>query len=225
VKAAMYLKNIFNEIHQTAEAPTTSLFFFQFCLRGKVLQAELRRALAEGSFTQLLELKTFLVGPNFQSSQNISIIVRRYLQSSSEIYIIDNSSIGQHISLIYKVGQKYHNFNLGRNYKDFKLWVTEKLLMIKLKIRDNSINNLDNFKDIYRKINQLRNFEKDILESNIRIKTSSQLEFMKKLVDLEDSSLDKIDNIIIEFPTVERLLEGVIKYFYNICQYMELCTS
>jgi hypothetical protein len=35
---------------------------------------------------------------------------------------------------------------------------------------------------------------------------------MEKL-DLEDSSLDKIDNITIEFPTVERLLEGVIKVF------------
>jgi hypothetical protein len=34
---------------------------------------------------------------------------------------------------------------------------------------------------------------------------------MKKLVDLEDTSLDKIDNIIIEIPTVERLLKGVIK--------------
>jgi hypothetical protein len=31
------------------------------------------------------------------------------------------------------------------------------------------------------------------------------------LVDLEDTSLNKIDNIIIEFPTVERLLEDVMK--------------
>jgi hypothetical protein len=58
----MHLKNTFNEIHQTAEAPTTSLFIFQFYLGGKVFQAELRRALAEGSFTQLLELKAFSVG-------------------------------------------------------------------------------------------------------------------------------------------------------------------
>jgi hypothetical protein len=36
---------------------------------------------------------------------------------------------------------------------------------------------------------------------------------MNKLVDLEDSSLDKIDSITIEFPTVERLLKGVIKVF------------
>jgi hypothetical protein len=112
----MHLKNIVNEIHQTAETPTTSLFFIQFYLRGKVLQAELRRALAEGSFTQLLELKAFSVGPILKPSQNISRIVRRYLQSSSEIYISDNLSIGQHISSIYKVGQKYHNFNLRRNF-------------------------------------------------------------------------------------------------------------
>jgi hypothetical protein len=36
---------------------------------------------------------------------------------------------------------------------------------------------------------------------------------MNKLADLKDSSLDKIDNVIIEFTTVERLLEGVIKIF------------
>jgi hypothetical protein len=39
---AMHLKNIISEIHQMAEAPTTSLFNFQFYLGGKVLQAELR---------------------------------------------------------------------------------------------------------------------------------------------------------------------------------------
>jgi hypothetical protein len=70
-----------------------------------VLQAELRRALAERSFTQLLELKAFSVGPNFQPSKNISKTVRRYLHSSSEIYINDNLSIDQHITTIYKVGQ------------------------------------------------------------------------------------------------------------------------
>jgi hypothetical protein len=59
----------------------------------------------------------------------------------------------------------------------------------------------------------LRRFEIEILELNIRIKTFFQLEFMNKLVDLENSSPDKIDNITIEFPTVERLLEGVIKVF------------
>jgi hypothetical protein len=77
-----------------------------------------------------------------------------------EIYIRDNLTIGQHFTSNYKVGQKYHNFNLQRNYKEFKLWVTEKLLMIKLKIRDNSNNNLDNFKDIFGKTNQLGYFGK-----------------------------------------------------------------
>jgi hypothetical protein len=71
----MHLKNIFNEIHQTAEAPTTSLFLFQFYLGGKVLQAELRRALAERNFTQLLELKAFSVGPIFQHCSEISPII------------------------------------------------------------------------------------------------------------------------------------------------------
>jgi hypothetical protein len=89
----MHLKNIFNEIHQTAEVPTTSLFILQFYLGGKVLQAELRRALAERSFTHFLELKAFFVGPIFLSSQIFSITVRKYLHSSSEIYISDNQSI------------------------------------------------------------------------------------------------------------------------------------
>jgi hypothetical protein len=58
-----------------------------------------------------------------------------------------------------------------------------------------------------------RKFEIEILESNIRIKTFFQLQIMKKWVKLENSSLDKIDNIVIEFPAVERLLESVIKIF------------
>jgi hypothetical protein len=49
----------------------------------------------------------------------------------------------------------------------------------------------------------LRRFEIEILETNIRI----------KLVNLEEFSLDKIDYITVEFLTVERLLEGVIKVF------------
>jgi hypothetical protein len=118
------------------------------------------RASASSCFTQLLELKAFSVGPIFQPSQNISIIVWRYLLSSSEIYISDSSSISQHISSNYKVGQKYHNFNLQGNYKKFKLWVTEKLLVIKLSIKDKSNGYLDNFKDIYGKINQLRYLQK-----------------------------------------------------------------
>jgi hypothetical protein len=56
-----------------------------------------------------------------------------------------------------------------------------------------------------------RKFEIEILESNIRIKTYFQLQFMKKLVNLENSTLNKVDNIVIELPTAERLLENVIK--------------
>jgi hypothetical protein len=80
----MHLENIFNEIHQMAEAPNTSLFFIQFYLGG---------------------VSSSCSGPNFQPSQNISITVRRYLLSSSEIYISDYLSIGQHITSIYKIPQ------------------------------------------------------------------------------------------------------------------------
>jgi hypothetical protein len=40
-----------------------------------------------------------------------------------------------------------------------KLWVMEKVLMIKLSIKDNSNNYLGNFKNIYKKISQLRILE------------------------------------------------------------------
>jgi hypothetical protein len=36
---------------------------------------------------------------------------------------------------------------------------------------------------------------------------------MKKWVSLENSTLDRIDNVVIELPTVERLLENVLKMF------------
>jgi hypothetical protein len=36
---------------------------------------------------------------------------------------------------------------------------------------------------------------------------------MNILVNLEKSSLNKIDYVTIEFPTVERLIEGVLKVF------------
>jgi hypothetical protein len=40
--------------------------------------------------------------------------------------------------------------------------------------------------------------------------------FMNKLIILGESSLDKIDNITVESPTIERLLEGVIKVFCSL---------
>jgi hypothetical protein len=108
----MLLKNIINEIHQTAEAPTTSLFISNFYLDEEVAQAELRRALAEDSLTWLSGLMALVAKFFIVTAKNISIIVRKYLQSSSEIYFINNTSIGQQISSIYKVGQNYHNFKL-----------------------------------------------------------------------------------------------------------------
>jgi hypothetical protein len=58
-----------------------------------------------------------------------------------------------------------------------------------------------------------RKFEIQIEESDIRIKTFFQSQFMRKWVNLENSSLDKVDNILIEFPVVERLIESVLKVF------------
>jgi hypothetical protein len=58
-----------------------------------------------------------------------------------------------------------------------------------------------------------RKFEIEISDLNIIVKTFFQLQFMKKWASLENSTLDKINNIVIELPTVERLLENVIKMF------------
>jgi hypothetical protein len=49
----------------------------------------------------------------------------------------------------------------------------------------------------------LRRFEIEIMDTNIRIKTFYQLEFMNILVNLEKSSLNKVDYIIIKFLTME----------------------
>jgi hypothetical protein len=59
----------------------------------------------------------------------------------------------------------------------------------------------------------LRKFEIKILQSSINIKTFYPLEFMGKLVNLEETSIDRIDSIIVEFPTIEKFIEGVIKVF------------
>jgi hypothetical protein len=56
-----------------------------------------------------------------------------------------------------------------------------------------------------------RKFEIAILDTEIKNKTYFKLQFIKKWVSLENSSLDKIDNILIELPTSERLIENVMK--------------
>jgi hypothetical protein len=48
---------------------------------------------------------------------------------------------------------------------------------------------------------------------NIRIKTFYQLEFMGKLINLQETSMDRVDTIVVDFPIVERYLEGVMKVF------------
>jgi hypothetical protein len=47
----MYFKNTISEIHRMATGPATNLFLGNFYLDEEVAQAELRRALAEDSFT------------------------------------------------------------------------------------------------------------------------------------------------------------------------------
>jgi hypothetical protein len=51
-----------------------------------------------------------------------------------------------------------------------------------------------------------------------------QLEFMGKLISLEETSMDRVDNIVMDFPTVGRHLEGVMKVFLHIWKKNE-CSS
>jgi hypothetical protein len=39
------------------------------------------------------------------------------------------------------------------------------------------------------------------------------LEFIGKSVNLEETSMDRVDNIVVDLPTVDTHLEGVIKIF------------
>jgi hypothetical protein len=59
----------------------------------------------------------------------------------------------------------------------------------------------------------LKKFKIDVLETSIKITTFYQLEFMGKLINLEETSMDRVDNIVVDFPIVERHLEGVMKVF------------
>jgi hypothetical protein len=61
--------NIITPNHQTATEPPTSLFIGNFYLGEEVLQVEFQRALAKGSFTQLLELKSLVA--NISASLNL----------------------------------------------------------------------------------------------------------------------------------------------------------
>jgi hypothetical protein len=89
-------------------------------------------------------------------------------------------------------------------------------IMLGLKMEDGYMSTKLNLVRIYKNsilVKFHRKFEIEILDSNIIIKTFFQLQFMKKWASLENSSLDKMDNVVIELPTVERLLENVIKMF------------
>jgi hypothetical protein len=55
----------------------------------------------------------------------------------------------------------------------------------------------------------LRKFEIEILKISISIKTFYQLKFMGKLINLEEISMDRVDSIVVDFPTVERHLDWI----------------
>jgi hypothetical protein len=74
----MHPKNIINEIHRTATGPATSLFLGNFYLDEEVVQADLRRALAEDSFTWLSGLKALAAKPITLFSQKHSGVFRNY---------------------------------------------------------------------------------------------------------------------------------------------------
>jgi hypothetical protein len=57
-----------------------------------------------------------------------------------------------------------------------------------------------------------RKFKIEILESDIRIKTFFQLQFMKKWVNLENSSLNKIDNI----PNSGKIIRGCYENTFTV---------
>jgi hypothetical protein len=48
-----------------------------------------------------------------------------------------------------------------------------------------------------------RKFEIKILETDIGIEIFYQLEFMGKLINLEETSMDKIGSIVVDFPEVD----------------------
>jgi hypothetical protein len=106
----MYPNNIIMPKYQTAARPTTDLLVGSFYSDEEVLQAELWRALAKGSFTQLLELKALFVKPISQPSQNITKSIRRNFGTFLESY----SDIFKYISQ-YK--NSFKNKNISRSVK------------------------------------------------------------------------------------------------------------
>jgi hypothetical protein len=103
--------------------------------------------------------------------------------------------------------QNYHNFNLWRNYK---IWVTERFLMIKLSLKDTSNKYLDSFKDIYRKISQLRNLEKGygslIISLNLNINPNPTIARERIYQDY----IHEYQMLLVEIP---KLAEKLAVYF------------
>jgi hypothetical protein len=83
----MHPKNIISEIQQTATGPATSLFIGNFYLDEEVAQAELRRALAEDSFTWLSKLMALAASPFTVTPRKHSENLRNYYWYSIHINI------------------------------------------------------------------------------------------------------------------------------------------
>jgi hypothetical protein len=136
---------------------------------------------------------------------NHSNYVRNGICAKGQVISIGNSIDPSNFK---KIGMRDYCINNSIN-----IW-NSLTVMLGLKIENGYTPTKINLVRIYKNsilVKFHRKFEIEILESNIGIKTYFQLQFMKKWVSLENSSLNKIDNILIEIPVVERLLENVMK--------------
>jgi hypothetical protein len=58
-----------------------------------------------------------------------------------------------------------------------------------------------------------RTFEIEIKENQIKLKIFFQLQFMKKIIKLNQTFINMVDKVTIELPAIEKHLEGVIQMF------------
>jgi hypothetical protein len=54
-----------------------------------------------------------------------------------------------------------------------------------------------------------RTFEIEIKDDQIKLTTFFQLQFMKKIVKLDQTFINMVDKVIIGFPAIERHLKGI----------------
>jgi hypothetical protein len=58
-----------------------------------------------------------------------------------------------------------------------------------------------------------RTFEIEIKDDEIKLKTFFQLQFIKKIIKLDQTFINMVDRVIIDTSAIERHLEGVIQMF------------